>query len=287
MIPTVSASKVAGLIGLHKYQEQHEVLYDLLRRDKAGRERITVLEASANRRPFQQVVDEVLADSAVKNCIYAGLRACQKTQDVKGVLLEVETKANVLLNLRYDHYAPEIRQALIGEIRGKISKQRGINNEAKILDNYETTHDVKVIERNTRSLKMDMGKFILTGRTDGWVASENRVVDSKDRTRWFPEVPLYDEIQLRVYMKMLGCPESELIERFPDGRTRVTKFMNDPEKWQTIEKAIESAVDTMNAALVDEEALKRIVFANTIEINGTRVHSPSDSGLPTQGGANV
>jgi len=287
MIPTISASKVAGLIGLHKYQEQHEVLYDLLRRDKAGRERITVLEASANRRPFQQVIDEVLADSAVKNCIYAGLRACQKTQDVKGVLLEVETKANVLLNLRYDHYSPEIRQALIGEIRGKISKQRGINNEAKILNNYETTHDVKVTERNTRSLKMDMGKFILTGRTDGWVASENRVVDSKDRTRWFPEVPLYDEIQLHVYMKLLGCPESELIERFPDGRTRVTKFMNDPEKWQTIEKAIESSVYTLNAALVDEEALKRIVFANTIEINGTGVHSPSDSGLSSQARADV
>ena len=287
MIPTISASKVAGIIGLHKFQEQHEVLYDLLRRDKAGRERITVLEASANRRPFQQVVDEVLKDSAVKNCIYAGLRACQKTQDVKGVLLEVETKANILLNLRYDHYAPEIRQALVGEIRGKISKQRGINNEAQILNNYETAHDVKVTERNTRSLKMDMGKYILTGRTDGWVASENRVVDSKDRTRWFPEVPVYDEIQLRVYMKLLGCPEAELIERFPDGRSRVTKFLNDAEKWQTIEKAIETSVDTLNAALVDEEALKRIVFANTVEIHGAGVHPPSDAGLLAQARADL
>ena len=287
MIPTISASKVAGLIGVHKYQDQHEVLYDLMSRNKDARARINALEVSANRRPFQQVVDEVLKDSAVKNCIYAGLRACQKTQDVKGVLNEVETKANVVLNLRYDQYPPEVRQALVCEIRGKVSKQRGINNEAKILDNYEVAQDVKVTERNTRSLKMDFGKFVLTGRTDGWVASENRVVDSKDRTRWFPEVPVYDEIQLRVYMKMLGCPESELIERFPDGRTRVTKFLNDPAKWDTIEKAISAAVDTMNAALVDEETLKRIVFANTIEIHGAGVQSSSDTRVSAEPRADV
>lgn len=287
MIPTISASKVAGLIGVHRYQEQHEVLYDLMSRNKEARDRINALEVSANRRPFQQVVDEVLKDQAVKNCVYAGLRACQRTQDVKGVLQEVEIKANIILNLRYDHFPPEVRQALVGEIRGKVSKQRGINNEAKILDQYEVAQDVKVTERNTRSLKMDMGKYILTGRTDGWVASENRVVDSKDRTRWFPEVPVYDEIQLRVYMKMLGCPEAELIERFPDGRTRVTKFANDAAKWDVIEKAIESAVATMNAALVDEETLKRIVFANTVEIHGTGVHPPSDTGLLPQTGTNL
>lgn len=287
MIPTISASKVAGLIGVHKYQDQHEVLYDLMYRNKEARARITALEASANRRPFQNVVEEVLKDSAVKNCIYAGLRACQKTQDIKGVLQEVELKANVVLNLRYDQYPPEIRQALVCEIRGQVSKRRGINNEAKILDNYEVAQDVKVTERNTRSLKLDLGKFILTGRTDGWVASENRVVDSKDRTRWFPEVPVYDEIQLRVYMKMLGCPESELIERFPDGRTRVTKFMNDPAKWETIEKAITTAVDTMNAALVDDETLKRIVFANTIEIHGAGVYPPSDAGISEQARTDV
>lgn len=287
MIPTISASKVAGLIGVHVYQAQHAILYELMCRNKEAQARITKLEESANRRPFQQVVDEVLKDSAIKNCIYAGLRACQKTQDVKGVLTEVETKANVLLNLRYDQYPSEVRQALACEVRGQVSKRRGINNEAQILNNYETAHDVKVTERNTRSLKMDFGKFILTGRTDGWVASENRVVDSKDRTRWFPEVPIYDEIQLRVYMRILGCPESELIERFPNGDNRVTKFLNDPEKWDTIQRGIESAVDTMNAALVDEETLKRIVFANTVEIHGARVLTTDTSGIRVPARADI
>jgi hypothetical protein len=276
MIPTISASKVAGLIGLNRYQEQGDIMYDLMCRDKAVKERITKLEETSNRRPFYKVADEVLSDSAVKSCIYSALRACKNTEDVRGVLGDVEVTARTLMNLRYSQYPEEVRESLVQEIRGKVAKQRGLNNENKILNQYEVAHDVKVVERNTKMLKKNFGTFVLSGRTDGWVASENRVVDSKDRTRWFPEVPVYDEIQLRVYMNMIGCPESELIERFPDGRTRVTKFLNDPEKWDTIQKAIEAAVETMNKALVDEEALKRIVFANTIEINnGSGVQSPS------------
>jgi hypothetical protein len=276
MIPTISASRVAGLIGLNRYQEQGSIMYDLMCRDKTIKDRIAKLEENANRRPFYKVADEVLSDSAVKSCIYSGLRACKNTEDVRGVLGDVEVTARTLMNLRYSQYPEDVRENLVQEIRGKVAKQRGLKNENHILNQYEIANDVKVVERNTRMLKKDYGKFILSGRTDGWVASENRVVDSKDRTRWFPEVPVYDEIQLRVYMNILGCPESELIERFPDGRNRVTKFLNDPEKWDTIQKAIETAVETMNKALVDEEALKRIVFANTIEINnGSGVQSSS------------
>jgi hypothetical protein len=278
MIPTISASKVAGLIGLHKFQDQAGVMYDLLCRDKVAKQRVAKLEESANRRPFYKVAEEVLSDTFIKSCIYSGLRACKKTEDVKGALGDVENAAWTLLNLRYTQYPMEVRSMLVQEIRGKVAKQRGLNNENKILNQYEVAHDVKVVERNTKMLKKDFGTFILTGRTDGWVASENRVVDSKDRTRWFPEVPVYDEIQLRVYMHIIECPESELIERFPDGRTRVTKFLNDPEKWEVLQKAIETAVQTMNQALTDDEALKRIVFANTIEANnGSGIQSSSSS----------
>lgn len=266
MIPTISASKVAGLIGLHAYQNVYDVMYDLMCRDKSVAEKITKLEEVAHRRPFHKVVREVLEDSDVKGIIAAGGRACQRTPDVRGVLEEVETTAQRLLNLRYSKYSTSIREQLANEVRGKVSKQRGSQNEDHILNNYETQHDVKVVDRNTRNLRKAYPTFILSGRTDGWVASENRVVDSKDRTRFFPQVPLYDEIQLRVYMEMLGCAEAELIERFPDGRTRVTKFLNDSEKWKVIQDGIEKAVSQINAAVQNEEELKRIVFANTIEL---------------------
>lgn len=278
MIPVISASKVAGLIGQHPYQNQYEILYDLMCKDKLVQARIAELEERAHRKPFQQVKNDILANSTVKDIIYSGLRACQGTADIASVLADVETKAKTTIGLRYSGYAPEVQKALVSEIQGKVRTQRGLNNENHILDQYEQKHDVKVTERNTRNMRKDFGKFVLIGRTDGWVASENRIVDSKERTRFWPQVPVYDEIQLRTYMAMSGIPESELVERFPDGTSRVTKYLNDPEKWEVIQTGLEAAVDTLRKAIANAEELKRIVFMNTVEIPHGDQHKPGSAG---------
>jgi hypothetical protein len=262
--PELSASKVAGFIGLHKYQSPTELYYELLLKDKDARAVVLALETATGRRSFTGLLNEVLKEQPVKDCIYTGIADANKTENVGGVLEEVEAQARVILDLRRDALPRDVREKLVAEIRGKISKGRGIQNENAILDQYETQRDVKVTERNTKTFRKDYGSFKLVGRTDGYVASENRIVDSKDRTRWWPEVPLYDEIQLRVYMEMAGATESELIERFPDGRVRHTKYLNDREKWTSLQSAIEAGVTKLNALLTDEEALKRVVFANTV-----------------------
>jgi len=153
---------------------------------------------------------------------------------------------------------------MVGEIRGAVYRQRGLQNENKALNNYETVHTVEVEQRNTTSFKKSYEKFKLNGRTDGYVAEHKRIVDAKERTRWWSEPPVYDEIQLRVYMELSGAIESELFETFPDGRTRTTKYTNDPEKWATILNSILDAVDKMNSAIINPAELREIVFANTM-----------------------
>jgi len=262
-IPEISATKVAGLIGLHKFQNANEVFYDILCKDKLIKARIQDIEKANHRRPFYDVLEDILKEDAIKGCVNKGIRDCSMTTNVPGVLAGVEEQARLVLNLRHS-FTPEVQAQLVHEIRGKVAKQRGLQNEDRILNTYETARDVKVTQRNTKTIRKDYGRFRLVGRTDGFVESENRIVDSKDRTRFFTEVPIYDEIQLRCYMSMTGATESELIERFPDGRTRHTKFVNDPEKWKTLQDAIEKAVAEMNAALRDNDTLKRIVFTNTV-----------------------
>jgi len=264
IVPELSASKVAGFIGLHKYQPIHELQYELLLKDKDARAKVLALEADEGRESFTGVLNEILRYQPVRDCIQMGLVEASKTADVESVLNDVEARATLILKLHNDLLPVDVRERIAGEIRGKVSKGRGIKNENAILDQYETHRDVKVTERNTKTFRKDYGSFKLVGRTDGYVASENRIVDSKDRTRWWPQVPLYDEIQLRCYMEMAGAAESELIERFPDGRVRHTKYLNDPEKWKGIQTAIEEAVVKLNGLLTEEEALKRVVFANTV-----------------------
>jgi hypothetical protein len=266
MIPELSASKVAGFLGLHKYQSPHEIQYELLLKDPQMRDRIRSLEQQTGRRGFTAVLNEVLKEQPIADCIQMGVRDASKTQNVSSVLEEVEAQARLVLGLRNDSLPADVRDRLASEIRGKVSKGRGIQNETAILDQYETHREVKVTERNTKTIKKDFGTFKLVGRCDGYVAAESRIVDSKDRTRWWPQVPLYDEIQLRCYMVMYDAKESELVERFPDGRTRHTKYTNDPEKWANLLAALQTAVAKLNAIVEDEEEFKRVVFANTVSL---------------------
>lgn len=265
-IPEISASKVAAFIGLNPYQSPDETAYSLLLKDPVLKEKIQAAERTYNRKSYQSVVNKILADDTIRDCINSGLNSCKKTSDVNGVLESVEQSANIILTLRHDSLTPELRTQIATEVRGMVSKRRGLDNEDSILNTYEQEQDVKVVERNTKMLRKNYGKFKLVGRTDGFVASENRIVDSKDRTRVWKTVPIYDEVQMRCYMDMSGVTETELIERFPDKTTRHTKFKNDAEKWKVLQTAIEKKVDALLEAIADPEKLKRIVFANTVEL---------------------
>lgn len=264
-IPEIPASKVAALIGLNRYQNPNEVIYSLLQKDSRLKKQIESIEKEHNRRSYQKVVNEVLAQDPIRDCVAAGLDACKKTTDVSSVLESVEDAAKLILALRNDHLNSELREQIAAEVRGKVTKQRGLNNEETILNNYEKEQDVKVTERNTRMIRKDYSTFKIVGRLDGFVESENRIVDSKDRTRVWSSVPIYDEVQMRCYMDMTGASQAELIERFPDKTTRTTKYMNDAEKWKAIYDAIQQKVSIIQDILNDAEKLKRIVFLNTVE----------------------
>lgn len=264
MIPEISASKVAGLIGLHKFQSPDEIAYELLSKDLVGKTKVAEIERGENRRPFHALASEVLREGPIQDIVSSAIRAAQATSNVQGVLSEVEHQAALVLDMRRGSLPADVKAKLVDEVRGKVAKQRGLNNEDHILNTYETARDVKVTERNTKTIKKDFGDFRLVGRCDGYVASENRIVDSKDRTRKWPSVPIYDEIQLRCYMNMYNATESELIERFPGGETRHTKYEADPSIWSGIEASIRRAVEKLNTAMVDDAELKRIVYANTV-----------------------
>lgn len=264
-IPEIPASKVAALIGLNRYQNPNEVIYSLLQKDSRLKKQIETIEKENNRRSYQKVVNEVLAQDPIRDCVAAGLDACKKTTDVTSALESVEDAAKIILALRNDHLTPELREQIAAEVRGKVTKQRGLNNEDAILNNYEKEQDVKVVERNTRMIRKDYTTFKIIGRLDGFVEKENRIVDSKDRTRIWNTVPVYDEVQMRCYMDMTGASQAELVERFPDKTTRTTKYLNDAEKWKAIYDAVQQKVSLINEMVEDAEKLKRIVFLNTVE----------------------
>jgi hypothetical protein len=205
---------------------------------------IAVLQATEERK---RAAAAVTAAPSVESSLNAVEAACKRV---------VERTPNI---------TPEMATQLLAEARGEVAKKRGLQNEDKILNTYEIDRKVVVSERNTRMLRMDKEEFSLVGRTDGYVADQNRIVDSKDRTTYWKTVPIYDEIQLRVYMHLTDATDSELVERFPNGTKRNTVFVNDHEIWADIEAGLRLTTRKMQDILANASSLEDLVFKNTVQ----------------------
>ena len=265
-VPTISASSVASIIGLNKYRPIPQAMYEVLCKDKVIKEKIYQIERANNRKSIVMLKNMLLADSNVKDFVTNAVNSCDGMSNIEPVLDQANVTANAILALKYQEIPASVQSLIRDEVRGQVQKQRGLKNENAILDKYEEENNVQVIERNTKMLSKTYSNFKLVGRTDGYVASLNRIVDSKDRVRFVKEPPIYDEIQMRVYMDMGGIPEAELIERFPDAPVRKTVYQNDQVKWKAIEDALTHAANILQTAVTNEEELKRIVFANTVAL---------------------
>lgn len=281
-VPEIAASKVAGLIGLNKFQEVDAVMYDLVCKDKGWKAKIRDIETQHNRISYQSIVATTLRDPILQTCVKQGIEAMQTCEDGEEVLDRVNEQASVVLALRYaDKYDAATRERLVKEVEGEVSKKRGLKNEKEVLDQYEQTRNVQVVERNAKMYKKKYPTFVLLGMIDGYVAKQNRVVDSKERMVEWPSVPLYDEIQMRVYMELTGAKEAELIERFPSGRVRTTVYTRKEEQWKPIEVAITSAVARLQTILASPEALKRMVFQRTVPVLQDKVEDEAEVEIPT------
>jgi hypothetical protein len=263
-VPNIAASKVAGLIGLNPYQNKNEIMFDLMMKDPSLKVKLNDIITAKSRKSLAKFKREILEDKDVSAIIGTAVRQTTGVANIKPILDGAERSARSLLGLRYSDMDSNVRNIIADEVRSAVRCRRGLANENTGLDNYAVANEVVVGDRNTRTFKKSYGSFELNGRPDGFVMSLNRIVDTKERTRWSPNVPIYDEVQLRVYMDLTGAQDSDLNEVFPDGRRRQTNYKNDAEKWQTIVSGLEYAVLTMNEILEDSDLLRDLVFANTI-----------------------
>jgi hypothetical protein len=211
--------------------------------------------------------EKALAQAAIVQAVEVRKKAAAEVAAAPSVdasLSRVEAACKKVVE-RTPNMTPEMATQLLADARGEVAKKRGLQNEDKILNTYEADRKVVVTERNTKMLRMEKDTFVLVGRTDGFVAELNRIVDSKDRTTYWKTVPIYDEIQLRVYMHMTGATDSELIEKFPNGTKRNTVFENDPEIWADIEANLRLVTRKMQEILTNKSSLEELVFKNTVE----------------------
>ena len=133
---------------------------------------------------------------------------------------------------------PEIQKAQksINRIRGNMLEEASTNM-------FEKSIEQPVQQRNTKCYIHEGSNYKLCGRVDG--LTPDSIVETKTRRRFWKDVPAYDLIQLRCYMKLTNRNTGSLNEVFPDNTNRITTIHWDNEKWIVIDRKIVNAIQIL------------------------------------------
>jgi hypothetical protein len=297
MKPRFSASDVASLLGLNPYRSKNESLLKVLTgmpkfksvilgvKDTMGArtEREVVAQASGpalqamwasvdmacgatsdsqvekaistfKQTHILQVVQETLegkrvAGSAALEAAVARVRTGQTTPEMEVTNLCVNPEVTLKIEQTQEH------QVLASEIQ----KRRGTRLEDKAENEHAVSTGVQVTDRNT-FVDFECSDYRLIGYLDG--IQGGKVVETKNRKRFWTTPPAYDFIQLRCYMFMKGEKDGVLLENFPGRPPRTTEVPWDDERWMDIHAGLCGVARTIaNITEEDVQSLAQSVFA--------------------------
>jgi hypothetical protein len=204
----------------------HTPLVDLVESAKAldtpaGREMARVEKAVAHEAPDRAA----LAKRTAAEALAPQLRL-EVHRDMARKSLQAEAgdtaASNALAALPIQHEVEQTRRMAAGTLREK-SVAEDIKN---LFDNFRSTPPVRT---------MAVGDVLLVGRADA--LAEDKVIEIKVRRARFLGAPLYERVQLEVYMRLYDLPSGVLVEQFQD-RLAHHEMVRDDALWFRISESL-------------------------------------------------
>jgi len=203
---------------------------------------------------IRQVIQETLegkrvAGSPALEEAVSRVRTGQTTPEMEVTNLCVNPEVTLKIEQTQEH------QVLASEIQ----KRRGTRLEDKAENEHAVSTGVQVTDRNT-FVDFECSDYRLIGYLDG--IQGGKVVETKNRKRFWTVPPAYDFVQLRCYMFMKGKKDGVLLENFPGRGPRTTEVPWNDEQWEEIHEGLSSLARTI-ANITEEDAhdLARNVFS--------------------------
>lgn len=300
MKPRFSASEVAGLLGLNPYKSKNEVLlkvitmmpkfkpYVLNVKDMLGakteKEVITAAPPEAMKAMWASVNTACAAKSdaemeqaiqtfktthiqqSVKTALEGG-KAVESEAVRQAVIRVQKGVSTVAAELSVLAVQPDVISAVSATqehqvLASEIQKRRGTKLEDKAENNYAVATGKDVTERNTFT-DFECAEYRLIGYLDGM--QDGKVVETKNRKRFWTVPPAYDFVQLRCYMFMKGKKDGVLLENFPGRGPRTTDVPWNDEEWLSIHEGLCAAARTIeHMTEEDAQSLAYSVFSTTV-----------------------
>jgi hypothetical protein len=296
MKPRFSASEVAGILGRNPYKTKNEVLVKVLSQMPQFKEAVLSGKTAVGGKTDKELVDaaphevhvalaKCVRDATVATSDAAVERIVSEFKDTNARVLlkecldgvrEVESPevSAAKIRIHTGQSTPEVeieRLSLTKEVRTKIDalpeqevlaseiqKRRGTKLEKTAEDAFAAETGKEISERNTFT-QFECPEYRLIGYIDGY--QDGRIVETKNRKRFWPVPPPYDFVQLRCYMRMRGKIPGVLLENFPGKPPRTTAVPWDDSEWDSIHEGL-CAVSAEIGRMTPEDAtqLAREVF---------------------------
>lgn len=219
MAPKFHPSEVAAVLGLNPYKSKQDVLLRIMSKMPEFRGKIDAPPTD------KELVERAPADLKIglQEAI-AGATVASSDYEIRKIV---------------DAYKKTIDgradEKTISALTSEIQKQRGVRLEHRAEDNFGR------VENRSEYVRFVCPEYEITGYIDG--IRDGKIVETKNRKRFWKDPPSYDFIQLRCYMKMKGHLDGILLENFPENEPRVTEVPWNDTEWEKIHQGLLSVCD--------------------------------------------
>lgn len=273
-MPVFYASEVAALLGLNRFKPKDEALFRVLSNMPRFKPLIERIKETTGGKTCAEIINEapqdikVSLDKAVGEAVKASSQKSiestmtQFKQDTTNALLTkaiegkdapsvFKTAATRILK-KETTYEQEVKtlesSTVVDTLTREIQKQRGTRMESAAEDKHAADTGKAVTDRGA-SGRFECDEYILVGFIDGM--QDGKIVETKNRKRFWKEPPNYDLVQLRCYMRMKGKVPGVLLECFPSGETRKTVLEWDDSEWDAIHSGLVSVASEIASMTAD------------------------------------
>jgi hypothetical protein len=225
----IKASDVAAVLGLNPFKPVKEV------RDEI----------------WKKYFPETFSGQTKTDAAHEALAKSQEAQKALSAALNVQAKDSTEAQATFEEARTKImadaslgaedRQKIIDHVRSRCYTTHGTRSEDRTADKVESEEGATLIRDNaTYSLAVaSLGDhdFVVSGRIDRLEISpegSRTLVEIKNRTRGlFRCVRDYENVQIQVYLHMLGLVRAKLIEQY-NQKTNTIEITRDEELWDNV-----------------------------------------------------
>ena len=212
-------SQISGLVGSNPFDSQTKSILQVWKKHcpdavEAAYKRLqNVGQLEEDRPPVLETI--INADEKIKTELTTAIASedqVVRQQAVQGVV-------DHIVGTRKDVSIVHVED-LISQVKSHVNTARGIRDEEKGVEMYSTNEHKKVGERNSKfyksylyaSWKGRKVKYMIGGRVDG-ITEDGILLEVKNRQRrLLGRVPDHENVQIQIYMYLLGITECHLVE---------------------------------------------------------------------------